>query len=222
LNQRISDKRAKYYINQFVTMQNDLERGENSSKLVIPSNSQLYKIVGIHKNGFQLTLLNVSTGARQEVLHSKVKALNLDALENICFAKPELLDNLVQLRRKLRNTYEAGRKTSGHLHQIPFCEPLSTSTVVPVVNHNESPEDGECDKVGEETQVDEDDYEYHRVRPTFDHPVEELVHSEEDDEVVERPTNTRVTRYRGKNMLLYLSWIWLNINDCLNYQMKID
>ena len=72
LNQRISDKREKYYINQFVTKQNDLERGENSSKSIIPSNSQLYKIVGIHKNGFLLTLLNVSTGARQEVLHSKI------------------------------------------------------------------------------------------------------------------------------------------------------
>ena len=84
------------------------------------------------------------------------------------------------------------------MHQIPFCEPLSTSTVAPGVNHNESPEDGECDEIGDETEVDEDDNQYHRARPTFDHLVEELVHSEEDDEVVERPTNTRVTRYRGK------------------------
>ena len=92
-------------------MQNTLEKGENSSKLVIPSNSQIYKVVGINKNGFQLTLLNIATGAKQEVLHSKVKTLSLDTLENMCFATPQLFDKLVQLRRKLRNTYEAGTKT---------------------------------------------------------------------------------------------------------------
>ena len=179
-------------------MQNDLERGEGSSKLVIPSNSQLYKIVGIHKNGFQLTLLNVGTGAKQEVVHSKVKALNLDALEDMCFATPELFDKLVQLRRKLRNTYEAGSKTSSHLYQIPFCEPLSNSSVVPGVDQNEGPEDGESDEVHEKEQVDEDDDENYRARPSFDHPVEEITHDKEDDEVVERPENTRITRYRGK------------------------
>jgi hypothetical protein len=35
------------------------------------------------------------------------------------------------------------------------------------------------------------------IGPTFDHPVEEI-HSGEDDEVEERPENTRVTRYRGE------------------------
>ena len=150
LNQRISDKREQFFINQFVTVQNDLEQGEGSSKLVIPGNSQLYKIVGIHKNGFQLTLLNVGTGAKQEVLHSKGKALDLDALENMCFATPNLFNKLVQLRRKLRNTYEAGSKTSSHLYQIPFCEPLSNSPVVPGVDQNEGPENGESDEVHEE------------------------------------------------------------------------
>jgi hypothetical protein len=83
-----------------VTIQNDPEKGDNSSKLIIPGNSNLYKIIGIHKQGFQLLLLNVVTGAKQEVLHSRVKPLNLDTLEDMCFATPDLFDRLVKLRRK--------------------------------------------------------------------------------------------------------------------------
>ena len=52
LNQRISNKRDEFKINQFVTMENQPPKGENSSKLNIPSNSQVYKIVAIHKEGF--------------------------------------------------------------------------------------------------------------------------------------------------------------------------
>ena len=69
LNQRISDKKYEFKLNQFVTMENQNEKGENSSKLNIPLNKQLYKIVNINKEGFQYTLLNIATGARQEVLH---------------------------------------------------------------------------------------------------------------------------------------------------------
>ena len=145
LNQRISDKRDQFFINQFVTMQNDLERGEGLSKLVIPGNSQLYKIIGIHKQGFQLSLLNIGTGAKQEVLHSRVKALDLDSLEDMCIVTPNLFDRLVQLRRKLRNTYEACSKTSNKLHQVPFCESLSESPVMPRVDHNEGEENGDND-----------------------------------------------------------------------------
>ena len=108
LNQRISNKRDEFQINQFVTFQNSPEKGENSSKLVIPSNSQVYKIVAINKDGFQLTLMNISTGARQEVIHSKVKKLSLDSLEDMTFAQPEMYDKLVMLRRKMRHTYVAG------------------------------------------------------------------------------------------------------------------
>ena len=76
-----------------MTFQNPPEKGENSSKLVIPSNSQVYKIIAINKDGFQLTLMNISTGARQEVIHSKVKKLSLDSLENMTFAQPEIMIN---------------------------------------------------------------------------------------------------------------------------------
>ena len=93
LNQRINDKREEFQINQFVTFENPPERGENSSKLVIPSNSQVYKIVAINKEGFQLTLMNIATGARQEVIHSKVKKLTLDNLEAMTFAQPEMYKN---------------------------------------------------------------------------------------------------------------------------------
>jgi len=82
LNQKISSKKEKYFLNQFVTKQNNLEQGPNSSKLIIPSNSQLYKIVDIKKEGFQFTLLNVSTGARQDVLHSKIRPLRTSVFQN--------------------------------------------------------------------------------------------------------------------------------------------
>ena len=124
LNQRINDKREEFQINQFVTFENPPERGENSSKLVIPSNSQVYKIVAINKEGFQLTLMNIATGARQEVIHSKVKKLTLDNLEAMTFAQPEMYNKLVELRRKMRHTYVAGSKTSHKLYQIPFSEPM--------------------------------------------------------------------------------------------------
>ena len=42
--------------------------------------------------------------------------VSLDTLENISFATPQLYDKLVQLRRKMHNTYESGTKNSNGLH----------------------------------------------------------------------------------------------------------
>ena len=56
--------------------------------------------------------------------HSKIKKIALDDLEEMTFAQPDLYNKLVELRRKMRNTYAAGSKTSQKLHQVPFCEPM--------------------------------------------------------------------------------------------------
>ena len=186
LNQRISNKREEFHINQFVTIQNSPERGENSSKLIIPSNAHVYKVVSINKNGFQLTLMNISTGARQEIVHSKVKKLSLDTLENISFARPQLYDKLVQLRRKLRNTYESGTRTSHNLHQVPFSEPM-----IQGANQKEDQDTGESaeddDLVREE---DEEEEINDHFRPSFDNPEEEGLQADQNEEV---PENTRIT-----------------------------
>ena len=81
----------------------------------------------------------------------------MDTLEDMCFATPQLFDKLVQLRRKLRNTYEAGTKTSSQLHQIPFSKPLSNSTVVQGVNQNEDQANGASNEAHDTEQVEEED-----------------------------------------------------------------
>ena len=71
--------------------------------------------------------------------------------------------------------------------------------MVPGIDQNEGQEDGESDEVHEEEQVHEDDDDNYRTRPSFDHPGEEDDHHDkEEDELVERPENMRITRYRGK------------------------
>ena len=72
-------------------------------------------------------MVNVATGAQQEVVHSRVRSLQLCDLENLCFATPGLFDRLVDLRRKLRNSYRHGSKTSKQLHQIPFEDSINTN-----------------------------------------------------------------------------------------------
>ena len=131
------------------------------------------------------------------MLHSKIRPLNLDNLENICYSKPELFDHLVKLRRKLRNTYEHGNLNTGGLHQIPISEPLSASPNSNVIHDEEGYQDGEDDSVGDEESNDENVDKYEVAgKPTFARPVDDI-HSEEDEEE-ERPESGRVTRFRGK------------------------
>ena len=191
LNQRISDKRYEFKLNQFVTMENQPQKGENSSKLNIPLNAQVYKIVDIHKQGFQYTLLNIATGARQEVIHSKIKKLRLDDLEAASFAQPNLFNKLVDLRKKLRNTYVAGTKTGNKLYQIPFSETLSG---IDPDRRNQQAEDDEMEDEGKSEEDDEPEV-VEIFRPSFDHPQPEMEMVDQQEPVAE---NKRVTRYMGK------------------------
>ena len=111
-------------------MQNQPTATDGSSKLNIPLNSQLYKIIKIDKDGFQVTLLNISTMAKQTVLHSRIKPLELSDLESLTLSQPELFDQLVKLRRQLRNMHVPGSHTQQELYQIPFHHQLASSETV--------------------------------------------------------------------------------------------
>jgi hypothetical protein len=133
--------------------------------------------------------------------------LKLDDLESASFAQPNLYNKLVDLRRKIRNTYVAGTKTGNKLFQIPLSEPLSG-----IVSDSRNQQAG-IDEMEDEGQSDEDEPEQEVVeifRPSFDEPepeVAEIVHPSSDhpqpemellDGQEQVAENKRVTRYRGK------------------------
>ena len=120
LGKRVSDKKIEYKVGQFVTVQNQIPTQDGSQKLPIPLSSQLYKITAVNKEGFLVTVLNISTLAEQTVLHSRIKAISLENLDQYCLNMPELFDKLVSLRRKMRNMYIPGRQTGANLCQVPF------------------------------------------------------------------------------------------------------
>ena len=213
LNQRISNKRDEFKINQFVTMENQPPKGENSSKLNIPLNSQLYKIVDIHKQGFQYTLQNIATGARQEVIHSKIKKLRLDDLENMSFAQPDLYNKLVDLRRKMRNTYIAGSKTGNKLYQIPFTEPMS-GIVSDRGNRQVEEDEMENEETGEEDEQPEVDEVF---RPSFNNPEPEI---DLEDRQEPNSENKRVTRYQGKKHVKIYELALNNEQSINNWKIK--
>ena len=101
LNKRGSTERQPFDIGQFVTIMETQPPGDNPNKLNIPAHSQLFKIRSIHKEGFSLSLVNVSTGAIQEVLSSNIKPLCLESLEQMTYSTPDLFRRLVKIRNSL-------------------------------------------------------------------------------------------------------------------------
>ena len=61
LRQKASTERYPFQVGQYVTITEDLPRGDNPGKLNIPAQSQLFKIREVHKEGFALSLINLST-----------------------------------------------------------------------------------------------------------------------------------------------------------------
>ena len=130
MNKKVCKERQTYIVGQFVTMQNQPTATDGGSKLNIPLNSQMYKIIKIDKEGFQVRLLNINTMAEQTVLHSRIKPLELSEMEFLTLSQPELFDSL-KIRRQLENMYVQGSRTNQDLYQIPFHQQLASSATVP-------------------------------------------------------------------------------------------
>ena len=197
LSKRVSDHRQKFYVNQFVTLRDpNTIKGANSSKLNIPGCKNLYKIVEIAKNGFQLRLLNIETRAEKTVTHNLVNSINLEDLEQIHFGRPELYSQLVALMRKKRHTYVAGSRSTGGLHQVmPFDQLGKDQPELP--HHEDNLEDGDDEHSQDQELEDEHSHVVERLRPDFDNPEQDG----EEQPVVEQqelPEKRRITRYQGQ------------------------
>ena len=159
-------------------MQNQPTATDGGSKLNIPLNSQIYKIIKIDKEGFKVRLLNISTMAEQTVLHSRIKPLELSEMESLNLSQPELFDRLVKLRRQLRNMYVPGSHTNQELYQIPFHQQLASSETVPSsqegeVEMEEYDSTGGGDLIINDEAGDEESGEQiepNQLGPSFDHP----------------------------------------------------
>ena len=83
-------------------MLNDELQGaaESRSKLNIPHQSKLYKIVDINHDGFTCTILDLLDGSKREVLQSRLMGLSLETLEEYNFSTPNLWRNLQKLTDK--------------------------------------------------------------------------------------------------------------------------
>ena len=79
-------------------------------KIASPRCANVYKILDIHKQGFSVWIMNVLSGAKLEVLQSRLRELSLSDLENAHFGSPELYKKLAQLTLKMRNKYQAGQQ----------------------------------------------------------------------------------------------------------------
>ena len=74
---------------QFLTLNDEVPRGELQEKNDIPVHKELYKMVAVHKDGFSLGVQNILTGSVQEILHSKLSPLNLELLEELSYSTPQ-------------------------------------------------------------------------------------------------------------------------------------
>ena len=81
---------------------------EGSRQLNLPLSKDLYKIIGIHKDGFSITLLNIRTLDEITVLHTRIKHMDLDSLLSFDIGFPDLWNKLAALNVKNRNTYQVG------------------------------------------------------------------------------------------------------------------
>ena len=137
--------------------------------------------------------------------------MRLDDLEAVSFAQPDLYNKLVDLRKKMRNTYVAGTKTGNKLYQVPFDEPLS-GIVSDRRNQQAEEDEMENEEAGEEDEQPEVDEIF---RPSFDHPEPEMEMVDRQEPVAE---SKRVTRYQGrKHVKIYeLSLNEQSINNWKN------
>ena len=104
-----SIKKKNWSIGQFVTL-NQNKTNSLVDKIASPRCSNIYKILDIHKQGFSAWIMNILTGAKLEVLSSRLRELSLSDLEHAHFGSPELYKKLTQLTLRMRNKYQAGKQ----------------------------------------------------------------------------------------------------------------
>ena len=77
-NQNISNIINEFKIGQFVVIREDKPTVEGSKQFNPPLHKEIYKITGITKDGFSLTLQCTRTGAKRTVTHNKARGLNIE------------------------------------------------------------------------------------------------------------------------------------------------
>ena len=194
LNKKGKGEKCNFQIGQYVTLIENLPDRENPKKLNIPANSQLFKIIAIHKNGFTLSLSNISTGEVFEVLGDNVQQLKLESLEEITYSTPELYNRLVGIRNRLRNKYIPGTKTRDQLFQIPLTNSLYDTGQRD--DHSSGSDEPQGIEEGDPVEKKDDlapDGAFRRA-PTFLDPAEDT----EDTIEIEPEIQKINTRFKGK------------------------
>ena len=90
LGARGSDKKKKWTVGQYVTLEQERHTNSLVDKLASPRNAHIYKIISVNKEGFSVSIINVLTGAVSEVLQSRLRKLSLVDLESAHFGHPDL------------------------------------------------------------------------------------------------------------------------------------
>ena len=108
LGARGSDKKKKWMVGQYVTLEQEHHTGSLVDKLASPRNANIYKIISINKEGFSCSVINILSGAVLEVLQSRLRKLSLVDLESAHFGHPDLYKNLAKLTHKLRHKFQPG------------------------------------------------------------------------------------------------------------------
>ena len=88
------------------------------AKIASPRCQNIYKILEVHRKGFSVKVINVVTGAKLEILSSRLQELSLSDLEQAHFASPGLYKKLTDLTLKIRNKYQPGRQLPKGLHLL--------------------------------------------------------------------------------------------------------
>ena len=104
-----SVNKRKWSIGQFVTISPN-KSNSLVDKIASPRCSNIYKILDVHRQGFSAWVMNILTGAKLEVLSSRLQELCLSDLEQAHFGSPELYKKLTQLTLRMRNKYQAGKQ----------------------------------------------------------------------------------------------------------------
>ena len=104
-----SIKKKTWSVGQFVTLDQHKTNSLND-KIASPRCAHVYKILDIHKEDFSVWIINVLTGAKMEVLQSRLRELSLVDLENAHYGSPELYKKLAQLTHKMRHRYQSGQQ----------------------------------------------------------------------------------------------------------------
>ena len=197
-----SIKKKNWSIGQFVTLSQN-KTNSLVDKIASPRCSNIYKILDIHKQGFSAWIMNILTGAKLEVLSSRLRELSLSDLEHAHFGSPELYKKLAQLTLRMRNKYQAGKQLPRGLQLLRDWpgETLEDMNVVGNpepdildVTGNDGVEEGDRVKTEEDQVVMDTESTAHE---NLEGAAYQNLDSESED-VNKGDGNTYNTRFRGK------------------------